>query len=143
MGEGPRPSDIASWPRSVRTAVSWPDATERDVSWPDATEHDVAWSDATEHDVSWPDATEHDVSWPDATEHDVTMSGLVEHNASWPGLARPPTTSHQADRKIVPIGVPGNDQTDFPGARPALQAGLALDRTGHVFVRFGVDQAVQ
>jgi hypothetical protein len=63
---------------------------------------------------------------------------LVEQRArhlkfvSWPGLARPPTTSHQANRQIVPFRVPGDDQPNLPGSGPAFKARFALNGREHV-----------
>jgi hypothetical protein len=83
----------------------------------------------TWNNVSWP--APRPVSWP------------ASRSVSWPGLARPPMTSYQTNRKIVPAWVLGDDQTHFPGSWPALHAGLALDCGGHVFVRFCVYEPVQ
>jgi hypothetical protein len=80
----------------------------------------------------------------------MRWGGPAVNIVSWPGerarqrgVARPPTTLHQGNRKVVPVGIPGHDQADFPHAGPALQVGLALNRAGHAFVGFSVDETVQ
>jgi hypothetical protein len=62
---------------------------------------------------------------------------------SWPGLARPPTTLHQTERQIGPFRICCDDQTDFPGSGPPLDAGFTLYGCPYICVRLAVNQAIE
>ncbi|MEA2731466.1 MAG: hypothetical protein QOF70_5941 [Acetobacteraceae bacterium] len=79
------------------------------------------------------------VSWPNPTPVPRSSPTLV----SWPGLARPPTTLHQPHQQIVPLEIPGYDQTDLPRSWPTLQARFALNGGPHVAVSLAIHQAIQ
>jgi hypothetical protein len=83
------------------------------------------------------------MSWAAVASGSWCGSIAAHPPVSWPGLSRPPTTSHQRDRKIIPFGISGDNQTDLPSTWPPFQACFALDGRDHVFVLFSVNQAVQ
>jgi hypothetical protein len=62
---------------------------------------------------------------------------------SWPGLARPPTTLHQTERQIGPFRICCDDQTDFPGSGPPLDADFTLYGCPYIYVRLAVNQAIE
>ena len=122
----------ASW-RTSSWPMSWRSSSSPPVSQPAA---DFA---------SWPAANF--MSWPAADFMSWQAADFVSWQAadfmSWPGLARPPTTSHQPDRQIVPLGVPSDDQSNLPGPGPTFQTGFALNSGSHVSMLFGINQAIE
>jgi hypothetical protein len=70
------------------------------------------------------------VSWPGL--------GFV----SWPGLGRPPTTLHQPNRQVVPLGIPRDDQADLPRPGLTLQTRFTLNGGAHVAMFFSKNKEV-
>lgn len=66
--------------------------------------------------------------------------GSIRHGRTWPGHPRLGLVE-QRRIQVLPSWVLGSKQTDLPRARPALQAGLALDCRSDVLVMFEVNEA--
>jgi hypothetical protein len=79
------------------------------------------------------------VSWPGLGVVSRPGLGVV----SWPGLARPPTTLHQPNRQIVPLGIPRDDQAGLPRPGPTIQTRFTLNGGAHVAMFFSKNQAVE
>lgn len=69
-------------------------------------------------------------------------AGMAFNKMSWPGLARPPTTSHQPHRQIVPVRLLRDDQADLPRPRSPLDVRLPLDGRQHIPMRFRIHKPI-